>query len=182
MKIGNPNHARLHPLSQAAVLDFLPTLSPSLIHPIFSNFLARADTVLAAVPPYHRSFFSRSRQQRQYPPRMCLCTVGFTGLVLHTELEWRANILYTVWPRARERMQLVKIRVLVDMVGIVVRNFFAHDTPTVHSPQTRSISGYGRRGVSPSTGGSGFRRRSGVNTIPRDVSRSVHPPVLSVQN
>jgi hypothetical protein len=101
---------------------------------------------------------------------------------LSSTRSWNGARIYTVWPRARERMQFVKIRVLVDMVGIVVRNFFAHDTRTVHSPQTRSISGYGRRGVSPSTGGSGFRRRSGVNTIPRDVSRSVHPPVLSVQN
>ncbi|KAF7336132.1 Glycoside hydrolase, superfamily [Mycena venus] len=117
------DHARLRPLSESAVLQFLSSLS--LIHAILSNLLARAETLLTPEPPQQMSFVFETLSVDSIL-RGCVyaLTIGFTGLVLplHFELEMRANTDPDNVPstHARERMDLLRTQVR-DMVGVAVR-------------------------------------------------------------
>ncbi|KAF7368536.1 Zn(2)-C6 fungal-type domain-containing protein [Mycena venus] len=119
------DHARLRPLSESAVLQFLSSLS--LIQAILSHLLARADAILTDERPQKISFVLETATEDGIL-RGCvyLLVIGFTGLVLplYRELELRAATdIEDPQPHAharRERLQLLMAQTR-DMVELAVR-------------------------------------------------------------
>ncbi|KAJ7117244.1 hypothetical protein C8R43DRAFT_1037753 [Mycena crocata] len=84
------DHARLSPLSESAVMNFLSSLS--LIYAILSRLLDRADSIVTPTPKYAASF-PLSGEHQDAIARSCAfaITMGYTMLAyaLHRELEYR---------------------------------------------------------------------------------------------
>ncbi|KAJ6461381.1 hypothetical protein C8R45DRAFT_1028198 [Mycena sanguinolenta] len=100
----NGDYARLNPLSEAAVIKFLSSLT--LLHSIVSSLLTRVDNAIGP-PPHTRTSIRYSEQSVDFAARKCgyAIIIGFVSLVLplHRELELRCD---EGDPRTRERMRL----------------------------------------------------------------------------
>ncbi|KAJ7688867.1 hypothetical protein B0H17DRAFT_1067735 [Mycena rosella] len=110
------DRARLNPISEAAIIQFLASLS--LMHGILSRLLDRCDPIIIFTPaPTNHNYFLGEDDGARYRRTAAGLIIGFTGVAfpLHLELKHRERVASATGsdspdntPHAQERMRLLR--------------------------------------------------------------------------